>query len=215
MNTRVVLYVPDADEDVSGLARTSRSRGVHTLSVTRELLERAADTESPQGILAISDFPDLDVSVGDTSPLLLIADQIRDPGNLGTLIRSAHGAGAHAMLVTPGTVDPYSPKVVRAGMGSHFQLPIQVLDWSHPPTVLTSCTTYAAVANGNLRYDDVDWSSPTALIVGNETNGPSDAALGYAFDTVGIPLAVTLESLNAGVAGSVILFEAARQRRKG
>jgi RNA methyltransferase, TrmH family len=214
----VVLLASDVDpgQEQSILASKLYDEGARVFRVERDVLDRAADTESPQGILAVMPVPDLEIRVPEREqPLFLIADRIRDPGNLGTLLRSAQGAGAHAVFIGPECADPFAPKVIRAGMGSHFRVPIQFLDWKSPPALLQDCRIVAADMGAEIAYDRVDWQLATAIIIGNETSGLSADASDAATKTVGIPLANDLESLNAGVAGSVILFEAARQRRKG
>jgi TrmH family RNA methyltransferase len=173
------------------------------------------DTVSPQGVLAVFPFPDLPLPA-TRSPLYLLLDRVSDPGNLGTLLRSAAGAGVTAVYLSPETVDPFNPKAVRAGMGAHFRVPLRTLtdpdfaliDAACPLRVLAD----AAVA---LPYDALDWTQPAALIVGSEASGPSEEWRTWATKRVAIPLAAEVESLNAAVAGSIILFEAARQRRRG
>lgn len=194
----------------------ARAANVVVLTVNPDVFALACDTETPQGILAICEMPDesqIPPRKSSSNPLLLVLDQVRDPGNLGTLLRSAQGAGADAVLISRESVDPYSPKVIRAGAGSHFRLRIKTLEWSDPPADLDDCAIYIAEADGDLDYVNVDWTQPAAIVIGNETTGVSSAAFSHAHGRVGIPLANSLESLNAGVAGSVILFEAWRQRR--
>ncbi len=170
--------------------------------------------QTPQGILAVFPFPNLTPDPDDPAPLVLVLDRLRDPGNLGTLLRSAAGAGVNAVYLSPETVDPWNPKVVRAGMGAHFRVPLIPLDAGTleelrerlPRRVVAS----AAVTRP---YDATNWAGATALIIGGETEGIGPELAAWATDEVGIPLARGLESLNAAVAGAVILFEAARQRR--
>jgi RNA methyltransferase, TrmH family len=212
----VVLYAADLDasSEASDLVTRLTNEDIRTFGMDPELLKLAADTETPQGILAICSMPESEPGPPSTaSPLYLIVDRVRDPGNLGTLLRSAQGAGVDQVLIAPESADPYSPKVIRAGAGSHFRMPIAIFDWSDPPEWLDSCKVFVADAESSTEYDTVDWTQPAAIVVGNETLGPSEAAFQRADGRVGIPLANSLESLNAGVAGSVILFEAWRQRR--
>jgi RNA methyltransferase, TrmH family len=215
--TAVLLSADVAPEaEAAVLASAFAEIEATVLRVDSKIFARASDTESPQGILAIAPMPEREISVPEgTSLLALIADRIRDPGNLGTLLRSAQGAGAHGVFIGAECADPFSPKVVRAAMGSHFHVPIQFLDWTAFPSVLQDSRVYAAAMNARMDYDQVNWQEPCAIIVGNESMGLSERALQAAQETVGIPLANNLESLNAAVAGSIILFEAARQRRKG
>ncbi|MDQ4075656.1 MAG: hypothetical protein M3220_05330, partial [Chloroflexota bacterium] len=136
--------------------------------------------------------------------------------NLGTLIRAAAAAGVDAVVVPKGTVDPWSDKVLRAGMGAHFRLPIREgLSWSEVAPLLDGLTVRLADASGEVTYDEVNWTHPSALIVGGEAHGAGQSAEQRTDQAISIPMANDVESLNAAVAGSVILFEAFRQRRKG
>jgi RNA methyltransferase, TrmH family len=205
----------ESDEHFAPLIKDAHERGISVLSVEERVLATASDTETPQGILAICSMPESlpPEESPRTPPLVLIIDQVRDPGNLGTLLRSALGAGVTAVFISPTSADPYSPKVLRAGAGSHFRLHIEQIDWTRFPVYLEKCNIYAAEADASLDYAAIDWTQASAIVVGNETSGVSEAAFRRVHGRVGIPLANSLESLNAGVAGSVILFEAWRQRR--
>jgi TrmH family RNA methyltransferase len=152
--------------------------------VTGAVMAACADTQTPQGVLAVVPFMHLNPRPG----LFLILDAVRDPGNLGTILRSGEAAGVGQVLLAPGTVDLYNPKVVRGAMGAHFRLPV----FSH---------------------DAVDWTQPSALIVGGEASGAGQEAAQIATGRVSIPMTGGAESLNAAMAATVILFEAARQRR--
>jgi len=211
-----VFFDPDLrDETLRPWLDQAAGAGARVMPVTAQVLRTIADTETPQGIVAVFPFPSVEPQVqqGD-APLVVVADGLRDPGNLGTLIRSALGAGCHALFVTHETTDPFAPKVVRAGMGAHFRLPILRLDWERPHPLVTACTQRLGAAAGvSQSYDTVDLRAATCLVIGGEATGLSDGSARAVNGFVGIPLAGGLESLNAGVAGSVILFEAARQRR--
>lgn len=177
-----------------------------------ELMATIADTQTPQGIAAIVPLPRMEWAEKPT--LLVVADQVRDPGNLGTLIRSAAGAGADGVIVPSGTVDVWSEKVLRAGMGAHFRIPIQdAMAWEFVLPMLKDMKVYMAEAKGGSAYDAVPWQEPSVLIVGGEAEGASQAARTRTDTQIHIPMSKAVESLNAGVAGSIILFEAARQRR--
>lgn len=179
-----------------------------------DLFGSLTDTVTSQGVLAVFPFPDVATSP-ETTPFVLIADAIQDPGNLGTLIRSAAGAGATEVLVLPGTVDPWSPKTVRSAAAAHFLVPVSTVTWADLPSRLAPGTLLlAADASGTRTYDTCDLTGPLALVVGAEGSGLSAELRSLEPTLVSIPLAARLESLNAGVAGSVVLFEASRQRRK-
>lgn len=215
--TALLLSSNLAPEDAAGqLARNFAGQGFDVFRLEPNLIELVADTESPQGVLAIVPMPELEITVpANEEPLFLVADGVRDPGNLGTLLRSALGAGVHGFFLGPESVDPFSPKVVRAGMGAQFRLAVQHLVWDDLPGLIQDCQIYAADMDAEVSYDEVNWQKASAIVVGNETFGVSPDASRIAHARVGIPLANRLESLNAAVAGSVIVFEAARQRRKG
>jgi TrmH family RNA methyltransferase len=142
-----------------------------------------------------------------------VLDAIGDPGNAGTLLRSAAAAGVTRVLATTGTVDCYAPKVVRAGAGAHFCLPLLAdCSWELVRQTLPApCQVLLADARAATAYWDVDWTRPSALIVSNEAHGASAAARALAAAAIAIPMRRT-ESLNVAVAGSIILFEALRQR---
>jgi TrmH family RNA methyltransferase len=177
--------------------------------VSERVLAACADTQTPQGVLVVVPF----VQLAPRPGLLLILDGLRDPGNLGTILRSAEAAGVGQVLLAPGTVDLYNPKVVRGAMGAHFRLAVGVLDWPTIEEMVMDQHVWLADANGQVAYDDVDWTQPAALIVGGETAGAGAEAIALATGRVCVPMAGGVESLNAAMAATVILFEAARQRR--
>lgn len=202
----------EEDEAIPSFLVEARQRNVPVLTVTREVMAAISETLTPQGIAALVHIPTL------TAPaepeLILVLDQVRDPGNVGTLLRSAAAAGVDLVLFGPETVDPYNDKVLRAGMGAHFRLPLRVCaDWQEIRAVLGGRAIFVADAGGQTSYDAVDWQQPSALIVGSEASGPGDEARGMA-TAIAIPMHSATESLNAAVAGSIILFEAARQQRQ-
>jgi RNA methyltransferase, TrmH family len=181
--------------------------------VASDLFASLTDTQHPQGILGVFPFPEREL-VRRGAALYLMADRIGDPGNLGALLRSAAAAGATAVVLMPDTVDPYNPKVVRAAMGAHFRVPL--LEYSpEVASQLSDETDSRVLADlGDFpAYDGFDWTRDVTLIVASETAGPSDLAINLATDRVTIPMVNDVESLNAGIAGSIMLFEAARQRR--
>lgn len=173
-----------------------------------------ADTQTPQGILLVLPLPELPVP---SRPALVLApDGVRDPGNLGTMLRTAWAVGVSAVLLPPGTVDVYNPKVVRAGMGAHFHVPLRCAPWSDIAERVAGTQVWLAEAGRGTVYDAVDWRAPTTLIVGGEAQGAGHEARALAGNRgVYIPMAAGVDSLNVGVATAVLLFEAARQRRQG
>jgi TrmH family RNA methyltransferase len=176
----------------------------------------AADTDTPQGVLVVVPMPSVDsLPAPGGDDLVLIADAVQDPGNLGTMLRAAEGAGVAQVVTTPGTVDLFSPKVVRAGMGAHFRLALASdIVWPRVREMLGGrLVMVGAARDAPLAYDAFDWTRGTALVIGNEAGGLSDEARAACAALVAIPLRPPVESLNAAVAAAVIMYEAARQRR--
>jgi TrmH family RNA methyltransferase len=176
--------------------------------VSEAVMAACADTETPQGVLAVVPAVDLEPREG----LILIVDAVRDPGNLGTILRSAEAAGTGQVLLAPGTVDAYNPKVVRGAMGAHFRLPVKSLSWPDIAGQVTGRAVWLADAAAGKAYDVVNWGHPSALIVGGEAAGAGEEAEALATGRVRIPMVGGAESLNAAMAATVLLFEVARQR---
>ena len=187
-----------------------------TLVLPPEIFASAVDTESPQGIAALvrPHAFTLEAVLGGRSPLLLIAAGLQDPGNLGTLIRSAEAFGATGYVILPGTVSPENQKTLRASAGSIFRLAGVTLCEDHILHELAErkIRTVAAVAAQGDPLAGHDLTQPTALILGNEGAGISPSILNRADARVTIPMPGPVESLNAAIAGSILLYEAARQR---
>jgi TrmH family RNA methyltransferase len=182
--------------------------------VSEDVMQALADTETPQGILVVLPIPDLHCDAA--APFTLIPDGIRDPGNLGTMLRTAWAAGVSQVLLPPGTVDYTNPKVVRAGMGAHFYLPIHRATWEDIHTGLGATEVWLAEAGPGTPYDAVNWRGRVALVVGGEAEGASSEGRALAADQhVTIPMAPGVDSLNAAMAAVIVLFEAARQRGIG
>lgn len=206
-HTPSVLDSPRAREILSQAA----GRGVTSIAVTEPVMSAMADTVSPSGILAVLPMPQ--PSMPTALDWVLILDNVRDPGNLGTILRSALAAGVGWVFTTTGTVDVYSPKVVRAGMGAHFRMRLWIdQPWSEIHKVLAGLQVLVASARDGSPYWQVDWRRSTALVVGAEAEGVRPEAEQLATGRVTIPMRPNVESLNAAVAASVLLFEAARQR---
>jgi len=186
--------------------------GIEAEEVSPGILRSAGETESSQGVVAVLKLPDQDYVQTGALDFVLIPDQIRDPGNLGTLIRSAAAAGAQAVFIPPETTDPFAPKVVRAGMGAHFHIQVCTLGWDNIRLRLADLSIYLAGAEGETSCWNTDFCRPLALIVGGEADGASEPARNLANTVVNIPMPGKIESLNAGVAGAVLMFEVVRQR---
>ncbi len=189
-------------------------RGDDVVEVKRGLLREVADTETPQGVVVVFEAPRWGVRdlLGGRGPLVVL-DRIQDPGNLGTLARTVEGAGASGLLLVPGTVDPGSPKALRASAGSLLRVP--VLEVEDPAVFLREAGVpiLAAAGSGGVPYDRVDLGGRFALVLGQEGAGLSEELLAEAGTVLRVPMEGRLESLNVAATAAVILFEAARQRR--
>ncbi len=209
---RFVLYSDELSERGSQLRKKIEERGIEIEKAESSLLQSLSETETSQGILAVLEFTNLPIP--DSLNFVLIPDSIRDPGNLGTLLRTADAAGVQAVLIPPETTDAFAPKVVRSGMGAHFRLPIHTMTWDAIRQFSESAKLkmHLADMDGQSCWE-TDFKSPLALIVGGEAEGASERAKKLANAFVKIPMAGKTESLNAAVAGSVLMFEVMRQRK--
>jgi TrmH family RNA methyltransferase len=184
-----------------------------TLTLSRDVFASAVETASPQGIAATIRIPTPPPPAPQPQSTALILESLQDPGNLGTLIRSAEAFGAQQIFLTPDTVNPWNPKVVRASAGSVFRIPITRAPLPQIAVQLNQQGTilYAAVAHhrDSTSLLETIFAARTAFLIGNEGAGLSASALALAHHRIRIPCAV--ESLNAAVAGSTLLYEALRQ----
>jgi RNA methyltransferase, TrmH family len=206
-----VLYSDGLTERGRDLINGLLARRIEVDEVAGDLLQKLSDTETPQGVIAILSFNPLPIP--ESLNFILISDQIRDPGNLGTLLRSAAATGVQAVLLSPETTDAFAPKVLRSGMGAHFRLPIHSMPWEEmePLSKSVNLQMYLADMEGQSCWE-TDLRPPLALIVGGEAEGASSEARRLANRKINIPMTGKMESLNAGVAGSVLMFEVVRQR---
>jgi TrmH family RNA methyltransferase len=193
--------------------------GVRVFDLEPGVLGRVTDTVSPQAVMAV--VAAVDVSLGEVAAaapdLVVICNDVRDPGNAGTVLRSAEAAGAGAVISCEGSVDLFNPKTVRASAGAVFHLP--VVNGGDLVAVLDAVGAWGlrrlgTVAHDGADYLDADLVAPTALVFGNEAHGLDRAALDRLDGLVRIPMAGRAESLNVGMAAAVLCFEAARQRRR-
>jgi RNA methyltransferase, TrmH family len=204
-----VLYDDSLNERGKTRVESLKSQEVDVEEVSTDLMQDLSETEAPQGILAVLSFHQLPTP--ETLNFVLIPDQVRDPGNLGTLLRSAVATGVQAVIIPPNTTDVFAPKVLRSGMGAHFRLPIHSLTWNEIEKQIKDLQVYVADMDGQPCWE-TDLGKPLALIIGSEADGASESAQKLATGKIGIPMAKEVESLNAGVAGSVLMFEVVRQR---
>lgn len=225
LKPRLVLYDPDAltpalRQEIEALAEEN----VEIATTSAPIIVRAAETQTPQGVVAA--LP-LDIAAPDavkrrrgmhSRPLTLVLDDLQDPGNVGTILRAALAADVDAVYLTPQCADVFAPKVVRAGSGAHFHLPIYTNQlW---PTISRRLSRsdqdvqiIVADSGATDEYIELDLTRSTMLIIGNEAHGPSAEARKLATHAVRIFMYNGVESLNAAVAASIVLFESVRQRR--
>ncbi len=204
-----VLYDDSLSERGKTKVESLKSQGADVEELSADLMQALSETETSQGILAVLSFHQLPTP--ETLNFVLIPDQVRDPGNLGTLLRSAVATGVQAVIIPPNTTDVFAPKVLRSGMGAHFRLPIHSLTWNEIEKQVNGLQVYIADMDGQPCWE-TDLQKPLALIIGSEADGASESAQKLATGKLGIPMMKDVESLNAGVAGSVLMFEVVRQR---
>src|SRR5690349_21555024 len=168
-----VLYSDGLSERGINLVETLEAKKIEVEKVESDLLQSLSETETSQGILAVLNYSQL--SIPDSPNFILILDQIRDPGNLGTLIRTAAAAGVQAVLIPPETTDVFAPKVVRSGMGAHFRLPIHSMAWDDIRQQTKELQIYLADMEGKSCWE-TDLRQPLALIIGGEAEGASEEA---------------------------------------
>jgi TrmH family RNA methyltransferase len=209
---------PRAEASLEGGAAVAllREREVPVRRMAAELLASLSELEAAQGLLALARRPTFGEGlVFRGTPLVLVADGVQNPGNLGGLLRTAEAAGATGAILTAGCADPFSWKALRGSMGSAFRLPhLRGLAIGDALAALASrgVAVLATAADGERRYDEADLRGPVALVVGSEGAGLPAAVRERADARLRVPLAAPVESLNVGVAAALVLFEAARQR---
>jgi len=214
--TLETLFLREGSESMLDRPTLAGLEATSTLTLSREVFASAVETASPQGIAATIVIPEPQPIAQQSQSTVLILESLQDPGNLGTLIRSAEAFGAQQIFLTPDTVNPWNPKVVRASAGSVFRISIVRAALPQIAAQLEQQGTilYAAVAQhrDSTSLLETTFAPRTAFLIGNEGAGLSGEALALAHHRVRIPCAV--ESLNAAVAGSTLLYEALRQQAK-
>lgn len=193
--------------------------GVEYEVVKDSVFQQMSDTLTPQGILSVvrQYHYKLDkINTSEKPPVFLVLEDLQDPGNVGTIFRTAEGAGVTGIIMTKNCVDIYNPKTIRSTMGSIYRVPFictdnldDILEWFSEHGIIT----YAAHLRGEHFYDGEDYRKGTAFFIGNEGNGLTEALSGKADHLIRIPMEGRLESLNAGVASAILMYEATRQRR--
>lgn len=205
-----ILHAETLQDDERRLVEAMAALGGRVSPASDKVLAACSTLETPPKIIASLPFPD--VPIPESRSLTLVLDRIGDPGNLGTILRTALAAGVDLVVLTPGSADPFNPKVVRGAMGAQLRLPIVSASVEELPRLLEGASVFLAEARQGRPYYEIDWRGPAVLVIGSEPHGihPDLQALGYAFTH--IPMPGGFESLNAAVAAGVLLFEVVRQR---
>jgi RNA methyltransferase, TrmH family len=216
----VVYSMERASMALERLLELAEKQGIECVAVSEAVLAKCTDTQTPQPVFAVMPKlpwkPESLMKAGSAgeAALVLVVDGVQDPGNLGTIIRSADAVGATGILLGKGTVDLYNPKTVRSTMGSLFHLPIAQGDLLEllPQASAQGSRVVTTSLQGAVSCYDYDFTRPTWIVIGNEGQGVSEAVRELTEDHVLIPMKGNAESLNAAMAATVILFEAVRQR---
>lgn len=186
--------------------------------VSDNVFKQISDTVTPQGVLAVVNMPEYDIKdiLSDEKKSWVLLDDLRDPGNLGTIVRTSEGAGMSGVIMSRESVDLFNPKVVRSTMGAIFRVPFCYVDSLNDVIAqINNCgyEVYATAMEGSKVYDQVDYTKGAAFVIGNEANGVSDEVLKKASARIRIPMEGKLESLNAAVSAAIVMYEIARQKR--
>jgi len=214
----VLVYDPHALAGPRGEALLDRARrhGARLVTAAPHVVAACSQVDTPQGLVAVVERSPAALSdlLNVAGLVVVVADRLQDPGNLGTIIRTADAAGATAVLATHGTVDPSNPKVVRATMGSLFHLPVVTAPAEEAVALLRQHGVRILVADqsGAISYEEADYHAPLAVVLGNEGEGPDPVWRTVAEATVRIPLYGRAESLNVAVAAALLLYEVRRTR---
>jgi TrmH family RNA methyltransferase len=214
-----VFFGPRAERAFPALTARVAATGAAVAQLKEGVLEKVGTTRTPQPVLAIAPMPDPAPDVLAADGLVVVAMSVSDPGNLGTLVRSAEASGAAAIVLGPGSVDAYNPKVVRASAGAIFGIPLVDAEsegWSAVEALDAlgelGRQRLGATAGEGVAHTAVDFSRPTAIVLGNEAHGIDPAVAAGLDGHVHVPMAGPAESLNVAMAGTVLCFESARQR---
>ena len=207
---RFVLHQP---KFLNSQLEDFKKANIPCIPVSTSLLKSLSSVETPVGLIAVFPFPVLPFP--SSFQTCIVLDAVREPGNLGTIIRSALGSGVDLVILAPECADLFNPKVIRAAAGAHFRIPIHKLNWNKISDLLVNKNVYLADSSEGKDYTSINsFCSPWALIVSNEAHGPCESAKKIAHERLRISLANELDSLNVAIAASIILFEASRQMKQ-
>ncbi len=210
------FHSPEVSPRAQAILSELAERGCPLLPTADVVLATVSDTVNSQGIILLAERPTAEVEdILLSGNLIVCLDEVQDPGNFGTILRTAEAAGVTGVVAMKGSADAYSPKVLRSAMGSAFRLPIAMgvsveglMEHLHK----AGLQIVAATSDGETIYHEVNWMNPTMVVLGNEANGICDELLEMSDERIRIPLRPPVESLNVAAAAAVILFEAARHK---
>jgi TrmH family RNA methyltransferase len=210
----LVLYsIQLSDRGFQVLDKLKESK-IEIEEIAPALMHSLSETDTPQGILAV--VPMQASTLPENPNFVVLADQLRDPGNMGTLLRTSLAAGVQAVLLTAGTTDVYAPKIVRSAMGAHFRLPLIEHSWEEIRSWHQSClpapTFWISDVREGISCWDADLQTPLILGIGGESEGMSSMAFTLPHQKIHIPMPGQSESLNASIAAGILIFEVIRQR---
>ncbi len=218
LGVRKVIATPTLTQHHGkGILKLAESKGIEVLWISERLLDALAESKTPQPVMAVTAMPRHSEAslIADEAGLIVIAHQLQDPGNLGTIVRTAEAAGASGIALAAHTVDPFNAKTIRASMGSVLRVPLVAVE--DLPAFIGRCKekgfqTAATVLTGDRTLYDLDLTKPTAVFFGQEGAGLPQDIIDDIDINVRIPMAGTIESLNVAVSAAVFLYEALRQR---
>ena len=208
-----IFYAEPAGERVAEILSQAALVGIETIETTAAVIDAMTDTRNAQPIVAVVRKRDLPIPADPT--FVLVLDEIRDPGNLGTMIRTAAAAGVDCILLSPDCTDPSAPKVLRSTMGAQFSLPVYELSWEEIRTFFANRPEIEIIASALEDAQDFwlsDYTKAVALIIGSEARGIGGEAAALAAKKIMIPMTDRVESMNAAVAAAVWMYEVRRQR---
>lgn len=216
------IYMSESYEKTAShqeLLHQLKQKGISVETVAENVFKSVSDTQTPQGILAIVERPvySLEQMLQGDKTHLLILESIQDPGNLGTMVRTGEGAGITGIIMNKTTVDIFNPKTIRSTMGSIYRVPYYIaqnLEETLEVLKDKGVNLYAAHLKGTASYDEADYTGSTGFLIGNEGNGLSDTIADIASQYIKIPMEGQVESLNAAISATLLMYEANRQRRK-
>ncbi|MBK9317100.1 MAG: RNA methyltransferase [Acidobacteria bacterium] len=219
---RDCFHIPDISPRSRAIIEELEERGCPIHPTADEVLATLSDTVNTQGLIVLAERRHFSIESvmgppGGSPPLAVCLDAVQDPGNMGTIMRTAEAAGVNGLLALKGSVDAFAPKTLRSAMGSAFRLPVFTDQDAEAIVELAQSAglmIVATAADGDIVHSDFDWTQPVLIVFGNEARGVQPQLLERSDAVLRIPLCAPVESLNVAAAAAVVLFEAVRQRRE-